>query len=76
LNWLRLAPVVVKKVAAVPPGPTKLNGPKLELLPATWNLTAVPTGVVALKVRVVQVGELPGAGFASLSDEMSVPLET
>ena len=27
LNWLRLAPDVVKKVLAVPSGPTKSNGP-------------------------------------------------
>jgi len=47
LNWLRLAPLVVKNVPAVPSGPTKLNGPVALLLAATWNLTAVPAGVVA-----------------------------
>ena len=31
--------MVVKNVPAVPSGPTKVNGPVLALLPATWNLT-------------------------------------
>ena len=73
MNWLRLAPLVVKKVPEVPSGPTKVNGPLALLLPATWNLTAVPAGVLALYENVVQVGVRPGAGFASFSDETNVP---
>ena len=65
----------MKKVAAVPSGPTKLNGPEALLLPATWNLTLVFAGVVAVNESVVQVGVLPAAGFASLSDETKVPDE-
>ena len=44
MNWLSEAPLVVKKVAAVESGPTKLNGPLTELLTATWNLMAVFAG--------------------------------
>ena len=73
MNWLRLAPLEVKKVADVPSGPTKENGPAALLLAATWNLTAVPVGVVAAYVSVVQVGVRPAAGFASFSDEVNVP---
>ena len=73
MNWLRLAPLAVKNVAAVPSGPTKLNGPAALLLAAIWNLTPVPAGVVALKVRFVQFGVRPAAGFASFSDEVNVP---
>ena len=69
MNWLRLAPLDVKKVPAVPSGPTKLNGPALVLLPAIWNLTLVPAGCVAVNDSVVQVGLPPAAGFASFSDE-------
>ena len=46
----------MKNVAAVPSGPTKLNGPYWLLLAATWNLTAVPAGVVAVNESVVHVG--------------------
>src|SRR5215471_14083425 len=73
LNWLRLAPLVVKNVAAVPSGPTKLNGPNWLLLPATWNFTAVLAGVVADQLSVVHCGVLPAAGFASFSEDTSVP---
>ena len=73
MNWLRLAPLVVKNVPAVPSGPTKLNGPYCELLPATWNWTLVPAGCVAVNDSVVQVGVAPGAGFASFSEETNVP---
>ena len=73
MNWLKLAPLVVKNVAAVPSGPTKLNGPALLLLPATWNLTSVPAGVVSVNESVVHVGVRPAAGFASFSDETNVP---
>src|SRR5712692_2160781 len=38
LNCASDAPLVVKKVAAVPSGPTKLNGPPALLLAAIWNL--------------------------------------
>jgi hypothetical protein len=65
----------VKKVFAVPSGPTKVNGPALLLLPATWNFTAVPAGVAAVNDIVVHVGVLPVAGFASFSDETNVPEE-
>ena len=63
----------MKKVFAVPSGPTKVNGPALLLLPATWNFTAVPAGVAAVTDSVVHVGVLPAAGFASLTDETNVP---
>jgi hypothetical protein len=63
----------VKKVLAVPSGPTKLNGPALLLLAATWNFTPVPAGVVAVKESVVHVGVFPAAGFASLRGETNVP---
>ena len=66
---------MVKKVPAVPSGPTKLNGPALLLLAATWNLTLVPAGCVALNVSVVQVGLRPAAGFASFTEETNVPEE-
>jgi len=75
LNWFKLAPLVVKKVPAVPSGPTKLNGPEALLLAPTWNLTAVPVGVVAVYESVVQFGVRPAAGFASFSDETNVPEE-
>ena len=75
MNWLRLAPLVVKNVAAVPSGPTKLNGPLALLLAAIWNLTAVPAGVLAEYVNVVQFGVRSPAGFASFSDETNVPEE-
>jgi hypothetical protein len=65
----------VKKVPAVPSGPTKVNGPSLLLLAATWNLTSVPAGVVAANDSVVHVGVLPPTGFASFSEETKVPDE-
>jgi hypothetical protein len=74
-NWLRLAPLVVKNVFAVPSGPTKLNGPYWLLLAATWNFTLVPAGCDAVKESVVQCAVLPGFGFASFRDEMKVPEE-
>ena len=57
MNWLRLAPLVVKNVPAVPSGPTKLNGPYCEVLPATWNWTLVPAGCVAVNDSVVMLDE-------------------
>jgi hypothetical protein len=65
----------VKNVPAVPFGPTKSNGPYGLLLAATWNLTAVFAGVVAVNENVVQVGVAPPAGFASFSEETNVPDE-
>src|SRR5215471_5920686 len=72
LNWLRLAPLVVKNVAAVPSGPTKLNGPYWLLLAATWNFTDVFAGVVAVKLSVDHCGVLPASGLLSFSDEVNV----
>ena len=65
----------MKYVPDVPSGPTNVKGPLLLLLPATWNFTAVPAGVVAVNDSVVHVAVLPGAGFASLSEETNVPDE-
>jgi hypothetical protein len=48
---------VVKNVAAVPSGPTKLNGPYCELLAAIWNLIEVFAGVDAVQLNVVQAAE-------------------
>ena len=50
---------VVKKVPAVPSGPTKLKGPLTELLPATWNVIEVFAGVDAFHERVDQMGVTP-----------------
>jgi len=75
LNWASEAPLVVKNVPAVPSGPTKLNGPFALVLPATWNFKPVPAGVFAVQESVVQCAELPGFGFASFSDETSVPVD-
>ena len=75
LNWLRLAPLVVKNVPAVPSGPTNVQGPKLLLLAATWNLRPVPAGVAPANERVVHCGVRPAAGFASFSEETNVPEE-
>jgi hypothetical protein len=58
-----------------PFGPTKSKGPYRLLLAATWNLTAVVAGVVAMNESVVHLGEAPPAGFASLSEETNVPDE-
>ena len=66
---------MVKNVPAVPSGPTKLNGPFGLLLPATWNFTPVPAGVFAVQESVVQCAVLPGFGFASFSEETSVPVD-
>jgi hypothetical protein len=43
------------------------------LLAAAWNFTSVFAGVVAVHDRVDQVVECPTAGFASFSEETSVP---
>jgi hypothetical protein len=75
LNWLSEAPLRVNKVAPVPSGPTKVNGPSTLLLAAAWNLTVVFGGVFAVHENVVQEGEAPVAGFASFDDETKSPLE-
>src|ERR1051326_3713095 len=75
LNCAIEAPEVVKNVAAVPSGPTKLNGPLALLDAATWNLTPVLAGVVAVHDSVDHAGALFTAGLASLSDEMRSPEE-
>ena len=46
--------LVVKKVAAVPSGPIKLNGPAGLLLPAIWNRSVVFAGTVAFHDSVFQ----------------------
>ena len=66
----------VKNVAAVPSGPTKLNGPEAELLPATWKRTEVLVGVVAVQESVVHAAVEPTAGLASLSAETKSPEAT
>jgi hypothetical protein len=63
----------VKKVAAVPSGPTKLNGPPGLPLAAAWKRTLVPGGAVALHDNDVQCGVPPGIGLASLADEIRSP---
>jgi hypothetical protein len=75
LNWLSDALLVVKYVALVVSGPTKLNGPFESLLPAAWNITVVPLGVLAVHDSVVQFGVLPTVGFASFSEETKLPDE-
>src|SRR5215510_6416657 len=64
---------VLKNVAAVPSGPTKLNGPFTLFEPASWNLSAVFTGVTPFQENVCQIGVLPGAGLLSFGDEMRLP---
>ncbi len=74
MNCTSEAPLVVKNVAAVPSGPTKVKGPDAELLAAIWKLTDVETGVVALQVRVVHVMAPPGTTAPlSFTDETSEP---
>src|SRR2546428_496455 len=75
-NRLSEAPLAVKKVAPVPSGPTKLNGPATLLLPAAWNFTVVFPGAAAVHESVVQCGVSPGIGLASLSDETRSPEAT
>ncbi len=69
MNWLSDAPVVVKNVAAVPSGPTKLKAPPELLLPAAWNLSVVFAGTVAVHDKVVHVAAKPVAGLASFTEE-------
>ena len=72
LNCASDAPLV-KYVAAVPSGPTKLKGPAALLLAATCNLSVVLAGTVAFQEIVPHVGVMPDAGLASLADEINVP---
>ena len=65
--------MVVKKVAAVLSGPTKLKGPLTLLLPAAWNLRVVLAGTVAFHDSVVQLAVNPVAGLASFSAEIRLP---
>ena len=65
---------MVKKVAAVPSGPTKLNGPLTLLLPATWNCSDVFAGVVPFQDKVDQIGVRPAAGLLSFVPETRLPL--
>ncbi len=69
-------PPLVKKVPAVPSGPTKLNGPDTLLLAAAWNWMAVLAGVEAVQESVVQCTVAPLAGLASFSEETKVPGDT
>src|SRR6185295_17475659 len=74
LNCEIEAPLTVKNVAAVPSGPTKLNGPVELLLPAAWNRKVVFAGKATLvQESVVHSAEKPAAGFASLRDEIRFP---
>ena len=73
-NWLRDVPDVVKNVAAVPLGPTNVNGPPALLLPATWNCRDVPDGKEALvQDKVVQFAMVPATGLASFTAETRFP---
>src|SRR5690348_7556769 len=73
LNCASEAPLVVKNVAAVPSGPTKLNGPLTLLLPATWNCKLVPAGMSAFHDNVVQVVLPPAYGLPSKIPDVRVP---
>lgn len=66
----------MKNVAAVPSGPTKLQGPVGELLAAIWNLTEVFAGVVAFHEKLPQMGLMPPDGSASFTEETRVPAVT
>ena len=50
-----------------------MNGPKTELLPAAWKRSEVFAGVVVVHDNVDQIGVLPLAGLASLSEEIRSP---
>ncbi len=65
---------VVKNVAAVPSGPTKLKGPLTELEPAAWKRSVVFAGVVPFQERVDQIGVRPAAGLLSFGEETRLPL--
>src|SRR6185369_11485571 len=70
---LIVAGLVVKKVAAVPSGPIKLNTPAGSLLPAIWNLSVVFAGTVAFYDSEVQRANSPGGGLASFAPETRFP---
>jgi hypothetical protein len=69
----RFAALVVKKVAAVPSGPTNVKGPPTALLAAAWNFTVVLAGVVDVQAMLVQLGVAPLTGLESFTDEIKVP---
>jgi hypothetical protein len=64
---------LVKKVPAVPSGPTKLKTPAALLLAAAWNRRVVLAGAVPFHDSVVQLGVKPTAGLASFAPETSSP---
>ena len=64
---------MVKKVPAVPSGPTKLNGPLGLFEPASWNCSEVFAGTVAFQENVDQIGVKPPEGLESLEDEKKLP---
>jgi hypothetical protein len=74
LNWLRESPLL-KYVDDVPSGPTKLNGPLISLLPATWSLTLVLAEVAAFHEIVPQIVVLGSIGFESLAPDTKLPDE-
>ena len=53
LKAVMFAGDVVKKVAAVPSGPTKLKGPNWLLLAATWNRSVVFAGRLLKPIQVI-----------------------
>ena len=73
VEQLNAGGMVVKNVAAVVSGPTKWNGPMAELLPATWNVSEVFAGVVAVHESVVHSGVSVGAGLESFRPEIKSP---
>jgi len=73
LNCDSEAPLVVKNVAAVPSGPTKVNGPDALLEAATWNRSVVLTGVTAVQESVVQVADEPVTAPLSFTEETKLP---
>src|SRR4029434_1657683 len=65
--------LVVKKVAAVPSGPIKLNTPAGSLLPAIWNFRVVFAGTVAFHDSEVQRANRGGVGLESFAPETRSP---
>ena len=65
----------MKYVDDVPSGPTKLKGPLILLLPATWILTLVLAEVAAFHEIVPQVVVPDRIGFESLAPDTKVPDE-
>ena len=73
LNCARVAPLVVKNVAAVESGPTNVKGPVALLLAAIWNLRLVFAGLTVVQDNDGQVGVYPAAGLLSLSEDVRLP---